>query len=99
MDHLDWKQIAAWLGWVVAILMSVVTGLLGFLGRDVLKRVKHLEDTKVGKDDLAKLEKSMSEQRRSMHAENKERLESIGEGVTRTHERIDQLYRDLMGRD
>lgn len=52
---LDWKTIAAWLGWIAASLMALVTSMLTFQARDVLKRVKHLEETKVGKDDLDRL--------------------------------------------
>lgn len=93
---LDWKEVAAWLGWVAASLMAIVTAILAYMGRDVMARVKHLEDTTVKKQDLKELEARLSKQTSHNHAENSDRLKGIEAGIRETHGRIDDLYRDLL---
>jgi hypothetical protein len=93
---LDWKEVAAWIGWIAASLMALVTGILAHMGRDVMARVKHLEDTSVKKQDLRDLEVRLNQQTSHNHAENSDRLKSIETGIRETHGRIDDLYRDLV---
>lgn len=86
---IDWKQVAQWLGWAVAMLLA-------YMGRNALKRIEHLEQTTVCKDDLDKLEGRLTEQNERMHGQNSGRLDGISAGIRETHGRIDDLYRDLM---
>jgi hypothetical protein len=87
--NLDWKEVAGWLGWAVVAILT-------FMGRDVLKRLNHLEDTTVSKDDLDALETRLNFNNDRMHRENSKRLDGIETGTRGIHERIDDLYRDLI---
>jgi hypothetical protein len=69
---------------VLGILMAVLT----WLGKGALERIKHLEQNAATQADIDK-----------RHEENLERLDRIETAVTGTHRRIDDLYRDLMGKD
>lgn len=89
---LDWKQVAQWLGWAVAMLLA-------YMGRDALKRIEHLENTSVSKTDLENLEDRLNSRSDEMHGDNGKRLEGIATGIRETHGRIDDLYRDLMKRN
>lgn len=83
----DPKAIALWL---LGSLMS----LMAWIGNKHVKRLEALEGTAVRKDELAQLRTDMERR----HGENTAKLDNIDEGITGTHRRIDDLYRDLIGR-
>lgn len=62
-------------------------GLLVWLGKRQIRRIDALEQTSVSKADIER-----------MHGENTRKLEGIAVGVTATHRRIDEIYRDLLNR-
>lgn len=73
-------------------------GLLGFvkyLWKKQEKRLDALEADAVRKDELQQLREDMEHR----HDENRELLARIDASTTGTHQRIDQLYRDLRGRE
>lgn len=81
---------------------AAFTGVLAWLWRMNETRLRtyearliHLEINAIRKDDLDKLRGEFAQR----HEENSEKLNSIDSGVTSTHRRIDDLYRDLMNRD
>lgn len=77
-----------WKNAAIALLGALV-GVLSYLGRGALKRLEWLEQNAATKADM-----------NQRHQENLERLDRIETGVTDTHRRIDDLYRDLMvGKD
>lgn len=67
------------LEWVVGALVA----LIAWLGRETRARVRRLEENAVMREEMLRL-----------HEENKDRLDEIRDTTTKTHERIDQLYRD-----
>lgn len=70
---------------VLLFLLGAVMALMAWIGRRHLKEFDELKRNAVTREELYRL-----------HAENKDRLDSIGTTVDRTDGRIDQLYRDLM---
>lgn len=72
---------------VVLWLFGLVMTLFGFIGKRHLKDFDELKRTSISRAEVER-----------MHGENSNKLDVIEEGVTRTHERIDQLYRDLMNK-
>lgn len=83
----DPKAIALWL---LAALMS----LLGWVVNKHVKRLEALEGTAVRKEELKQLRTDMDRR----HTENSAKLDNIDKGITGTHRRIDDLYRDLIPR-
>lgn len=83
----DAKSVVLWLG-------GLVMALGGFILRGYHKDIETLKRNSVSREDVQR-----------MHEENKDKLDAIDEtviatqvSVTKTHERIDQLYRDLMNK-
>jgi len=92
----DWpSDLKTFVLWLVTGAMSFIT----WLGHRQLKRLDLLEANYVSKSDFEKRLKEMSVDRERMHAENQRKLDSIEEGVTGTHKRMDDLYRDLIRGD
>lgn len=77
--------------WVCA----AFTGVLAWMWRTNESRLRDLEINAVRKGDLDKLRVEFA----LRHEENSNKLNNIESGVTGTHRRIDDLYRDLMNRD
>lgn len=84
--------------WVCA----AFTAVLAWMWRMNEKRIRELEMHSVRQSDLDKFRSDIS----ARHEENKKRdeetrglLGEISRGIRGTHERIDQLYRDLLNRD
>lgn len=84
---------------IAITLLGALVAVLTFLGKDVLKRLKELERNSVDKNYVD-----------TRHHENTGRFDALGrrfdkledvvtQAVTGTHRRIDDLYRDLMGKD
>lgn len=68
---------------IIVGLIGAVMTLLAWIGRRELERVKG--DNQSLRDDMER-----------RHKENIDRLDRIETGVTDTHRRIDDLYRDLL---
>lgn len=68
------------LEWLVGALVTVIA----WLGRGAHARLRRLEENAVMREEMLRL-----------HEENKDRLDEIRETTTATHNRIDQLYRDI----
>jgi hypothetical protein len=68
---------------IIVGLIGAVMALLAWIGRRELERVKG--DNQSLRDDMER-----------RHKENIDRLDRIETGVTDTHRRIDDLYRDLL---
>lgn len=84
---------------VAIALLGALVAVLTYLGRDALKRLTELERNSVDKSYVD-----------TRHHENTGRFDSLGRrfdkledvvtnAVTGTHKRIDDLYRDLLGKD
>ena len=77
---------------LVGYLLTALMGLVMYIWRkndqETRDRITNLEKNAVTKTDMDK-----------RHAENIGRLDRIETAVTGTHRRIDDLYRDLMGKD
>lgn len=69
-----------WFQWVLGGFMA----LLVWLGKNVHRKAS----AAVSRTELREYVKEWQDERRSMHAENKETL-------ARIHERVDELYRDM----
>jgi uncharacterized membrane-anchored protein YjiN (DUF445 family) len=88
---------------------SWVIGILGILGTIVtwlfkreLSRIDKAMEESVRRDELTQLRADIDRRHQESahrqdkrHEENTDRLDRIETGVTGTHQRIDQLYRDL----
>lgn len=61
--------------------------LLTWAGKRAIKKFDDLNDNAVRREEMLRL-----------HSENTARLDKINDGVERTHERIDDIYRDLMNK-
>jgi len=83
---------------VIGGLLAILMGLLAWLGKRMDRRVAELEKYSVPREELDKKLAQMQQERQRMHDENTRRLEEISDTTTRTHERIDQIYRDMMQR-
>jgi hypothetical protein len=81
------ELIETWKTIALYLLGGLVT-ILSFIGRGALKRLEWLEQNAATKADVAQ-----------RHRENLERLDRIETGITGTHARIDDLYRDLLEKD
>lgn len=83
--------------WFTAMGLALV-GLVKYLWNKQEKRLAKLEADSVRRQEFDSLRSDM----RDEHAENTERLDRIEEeirtGITGTHRRLDDLYRDLMNR-
>lgn len=73
---------------------AAVVGLIRYLWRKQEKRLDSLESDMVRRSEFEQLRTDMREERE----ENSSRLDRIETGVTGTHKRLDDLYRDLMNR-
>jgi TolA-binding protein len=71
---------------------AVVVGLIRYLWKKQEKRLEALESEMVRRSELEQLREDMREE----HQENSSRLDRIETGVTSTHKRLDDLYRDLI---
>lgn len=80
---------------IIGYLFGACMGLVMLIWRrheaDTKERLVRLEATAVRKDELAQLRADMDRR----HTENSTKLDNINEGVTGTHRRIDELYRDI----
>lgn len=78
---------------------GIIGTLLGFLGVVALGFIRsHMKANYVTKEDLAAMRDELSEERQRQHAEGQRKLDAIQTAVTGTHQRLDQLYRDLINR-
>lgn len=75
---------------VLGVLMAV----FGWIARDHHQRVKNLEREAVRKEDLEQLRSDFADR----HRENSSKFTGIEQGVIGIHDRIDDLYRDLINR-
>lgn len=79
---------------LVVIALGAVMTLLGWFMRREMSRFDKALDDMVRKDELEKLRDDMDRR----HQEHLGRLDKIDSATTGTHQRIDQLYRDLIDR-
>jgi len=80
--------------WLITLGATIVA-LVKYLLAGHAKRLEKLESDAVRRQEFSQLRADMD----SRHHENTSKLDSINEGITGTHRRIDDLYRDLMGKD
>lgn len=83
---------------VVKVLFGLLISILGFMGVDTLRRIRHLENDTLRRADLANLQTQLA----SEHADNKQdisansqRLSGIEDSVRGVHARIDDLFKAL----
>lgn len=81
----------AWFIGLLAILGGIVAW---FFQRELARIDKAIADS-VKRDEFNSLRADMDRR----HSENVAKLDNIDEGITGTHQRIDALYRDLIGKD
>lgn len=86
-DPINWHTIAEGLAWLVSIMF-------GLIFRTQMKRIDRLEAHAAKKADIEQWTADGDKR----HKDNTARLDRIETGITGTHKRIDQLYRDLMKR-
>ena len=79
--------------WFTALGAAVV-GLIRYLWKKQEKRLDAMEADMVRRNEFERLRTDMREE----HEENSSRLSRIETGVTGTHKRLDDLYRDLITR-
>lgn len=83
---------------IIGYLFGACMGLVMLIWRrhetDTKERLDKLEATAVRKGELEQLRDDMERR----HDQNTAKLDSIDAGITGTHRRIDDLYRDLIGR-
>lgn len=79
--------------WLITLGATIV-GLVKYLLGGHARRLEKLESDAVRRQEFSQLRADMD----SRHHENTEKLDSITEGITGTHRRIDDIYRDLMDR-
>jgi hypothetical protein len=79
--------------WFTAMGLGLVS-LVKYLWAKQEKRLADLEANTVRREELEDLRADL----RGEHEENSRRLDRIESGVTGTHKRLDELYRDLIGR-
>lgn len=78
---------------------GIIGTLLGLLGVIAMAFVRsYMKANYVTKEDLAVMREELSEERARQHSEGQRKLDSIQNAVTGTHQRLDQLYRDLINR-
>lgn len=84
--------------WFTAMGLALV-GLVKYLWNKQERRLAQLEADTVRRKEFDSLRSDMREE----HAENSDRLDrietEIRAGITGTHRRLDDLYRDLIGRN
>lgn len=79
---------------IIVSLFGVAMSILGWFVKRELSRIDKAVDDMVRKDELQQLREDMDQR----HQENLGRLDRIDTATTGTHQRIDQLYRDLIER-
>lgn len=83
--------------WFTAMGLGLI-GLVKYLWNKQERRLAQLEADAVRRTEFDRLRSELREE----HMENSDRLdrieEEIRQGITGTHKRLDDLYRDLIGR-
>lgn len=80
--------------WVLGLL-TLLGGIVAWFFQRELARIDRAIAESVRRDEFIQLRGDMDRR----HAENVAKLDSIDSGITGTHQRIDALYRDLLGKD
>lgn len=92
-------SIEQWAG--IAGLAIALIGIVVRLERRMGKALTREEHEAICKDRNDRVEKQINALRSDMerrHEENRDTFEKIETGITGTHRRLDDLYRDLIGR-
>jgi hypothetical protein len=78
--------------WLIT-LGTVIVGLVKYLLRGHAERLENLEMDAVRRKEFDQLRADLKDE----HEQNSGRLDRIESGITGTHKRLDDLYRDLIG--
>jgi hypothetical protein len=84
---------------IIKILFGLLMAILGWMGIDTLKRIRHLEGDTLRKSDLTALQAQLAQEHQDNKgalADNSERLSGVEDTVSGVHRRIDELYRALV---